>query len=379
MSKTIFSISMVKNESDVIESFVRYNLNILDGMIILDNQSSDNTLEILNLLKKEGLNLYIIKDEDREFDQAIKTNKLLSCAIDKYNADIVVPLDADEFIMTHHSKNPREFLEKIEFPTLSLVKWKTYVPTFDKENEKFIPSKITFARGDYGDYCKAIIPKELVEKFDVKLTKGNHNISNSKNDKSIKRYLNNDLRIAHFPIRSEDQIIAKIAVGWINTLCDITRGESTSWHIKDMFNYLKHEGKIGKEDMINFAKKYALDDQAKEVKIEYDPLDLKLFNNISIKYEDYKINYISNILENSETLAKDYSNLKKKYLNLEKEQKRFRSEMDKYEANNDNLILKLNKLVHDKNQLELKINEYKNSTSWRLTSPMRKFIVFLKN
>ncbi|MDP3035130.1 MAG: glycosyltransferase family 2 protein [Methanobacteriaceae archaeon] len=74
MSKTIFSISMVKNESDVIESFVRYNLNILDGMIILDNQSSDNTLEILNLLKKEGLNLYIIKDEDREFDQAIKTN-----------------------------------------------------------------------------------------------------------------------------------------------------------------------------------------------------------------------------------------------------------------------------------------------------------------
>ena len=65
---------MVKNESDVIESFVRYNLNILDGMIILDNQSSDNTLEILNLLKKEGLNLYIIKDEDREFDQAIKTN-----------------------------------------------------------------------------------------------------------------------------------------------------------------------------------------------------------------------------------------------------------------------------------------------------------------
>ncbi|MDP3035131.1 MAG: hypothetical protein Q8M97_08525 [Methanobacteriaceae archaeon] len=291
----------------------------------------------------------------------------------------MVPLDADEFIMTHHSKNPREFLEKIEFPTLSLVKWKTYVPTFDKENEKFIPSKITFARGDYGDYCKAIIPKELVEKFDVKLTKGNHNISNSKNDKSIKRYLNNDLRIAHFPIRSEDQIIAKIAVGWINTLCDITRGESTSWHIKDMFNYLKHEGKIGKEDMINFAKKYALDDQAKEVKIEYDPLDLKLFNNISIKYEDYKINYISNILENSETLAKDYSNLKKKYLNLEKEQKRFRSEMDKYEANNDNLILKLNKLVHNKNQLELKINEYKNSTSWRLTSPMRKFIVFLKN
>ena len=69
---------MVKNEADIIESFVRYNLNILDGMIILDNCSSDNTLEILNLLKKEGLNLYIIKDDDMDFDQTIKTNKLLS-------------------------------------------------------------------------------------------------------------------------------------------------------------------------------------------------------------------------------------------------------------------------------------------------------------
>ena len=47
----IFSISMVKNEMDVIESFVRYNLNILDGMIILDNGSTDDTLKILKLLQ----------------------------------------------------------------------------------------------------------------------------------------------------------------------------------------------------------------------------------------------------------------------------------------------------------------------------------------
>ena len=36
-NKKIFSISMVKNEMDIIESFVRYNANIFDGMIILDN------------------------------------------------------------------------------------------------------------------------------------------------------------------------------------------------------------------------------------------------------------------------------------------------------------------------------------------------------
>ena len=46
---------MVKNEMDIIESFVRYNVNYLDGMIILDNGSTDNTLNILKSLKNEGL------------------------------------------------------------------------------------------------------------------------------------------------------------------------------------------------------------------------------------------------------------------------------------------------------------------------------------
>ncbi|RBQ23405.1 hypothetical protein ALNOE001_09860 [Candidatus Methanobinarius endosymbioticus] len=48
----IVSITMVKNESDMIESFVRYGLNIFDEMIFLDNGSSDNTLDMLNLMKK---------------------------------------------------------------------------------------------------------------------------------------------------------------------------------------------------------------------------------------------------------------------------------------------------------------------------------------
>ncbi|HSO26395.1 MAG TPA: glycosyltransferase family 2 protein, partial [Methanobacteriaceae archaeon] len=100
MSKKILSISMVKNEADIIESFVRYNMNFLDEMIILDNYSSDNTLEILNLLKKEGLNLQILKDDDNDFDQTIKTNLLLSKAVHEFNADIIVPLDADEFLIS---------------------------------------------------------------------------------------------------------------------------------------------------------------------------------------------------------------------------------------------------------------------------------------
>ena len=46
----IYSLSVVKNEAAIIESFVRYNHNIFDGMLIVDHNSYDDTLNILNSL-----------------------------------------------------------------------------------------------------------------------------------------------------------------------------------------------------------------------------------------------------------------------------------------------------------------------------------------
>jgi hypothetical protein len=65
----LYSFTTVKDEEDIIESFVRYNMNILDGMIISDNGSNDKTLEILYKLKDEGYNLDIIIDKSRTFNQ----------------------------------------------------------------------------------------------------------------------------------------------------------------------------------------------------------------------------------------------------------------------------------------------------------------------
>ena len=61
----IVSITTIKNEADIIESFIRYHLNIVDLMIILDNGSTDDTLNILNQLEQESLPIVILNDEDR--------------------------------------------------------------------------------------------------------------------------------------------------------------------------------------------------------------------------------------------------------------------------------------------------------------------------
>lgn len=367
-SKQIFSISMVKNEMDIIESFVRYNTNIFDGMIILDNNSTDNTLEILELLKNEGLPIFILEDHDNEFNQATKINQLLLKAVNEFNADIIVPLDADEFLISSTKGNPRKILEKMGPDSFYPVQWKTYMPDLDKNNqEKFIPAKMTFARTNAKELYKIILPKELVKNYGVKLTKGNHNlIYNQKYNDSIKRIFCTDLRIAHFPMRSKEQALSKISVSWINNVCDIKRKKNESWHFRKMFNSLKESGKLENEDILNFAKIYSSTTEMEEIKVEEDHIDLTFCKNIEIKYTDGKINPMLDLLRNSEELSLDYLNFKKETLAKEKQLK--------VQIEN----LKKEKIAEEK-RLKSKIREYQNSTSWRLTLPIRKISYLLRN
>jgi len=377
---------MVKNEADIIESFVRYNINIFDGMIILDNGSTDNTVNILKSLEKEGLHIIILEDEDREFIQVDKMNRLLLKAVNEFKADIIAPLDADEFLISSKGGNPRKTLENIEISTFYQVKWKTYVPNFNKnENKKFIPAKITHARDiNLDEFYKVVIPKELVESYAIKLTKGNHNLEyNSKYNDSIKRVSDTDLYIAHFPIRSKEQATSKISVMWLNCLRDPQRKENQSWHLKKMFNELKKNGKIEDKDVVNFAKRYALQDEEIRINLKEDPIDLSFCKDIQIKYTKNEINPMSNLLESCEWISLIYLNSKKNVsteeeklkIQIENLKNEKRTEEEKFKIQIENLE---NEKRAEKKKLKSKIKEYENSTSWTITSPLRKISAILK-
>ena len=375
MPKKILSISMVKNEADVIESFVRYNINIFDEMLILDNGSTDDTPKILKQLQNEGLSVVIIKDEYREFEQADKMNMLLKKAVDGFMADIVVPLDADEFLISSSGGNPRVILELMDIETFYLAKWKTYVPDFSKnEHKKFIPSKMKVVRDDkFEDFYKAIFPKELVKNYKVELTFGNHDLTyDSKYNNIIKRIINNELRISHFPIRSKEQTISKITVGWIYSLYLPNFREGLNFHWKNIFDKLKENEEITNEDVINFAKQFALKNETSEIFLKEDPMDLSFCKHINVKYTPDKINPISNLLEACEWLAKDSSSLRKKSFENERKLKERINKLST-ELNN----LKSQNRSKEK-KFKSKINEYENSTSWSITAPLRKFSRILR-
>lgn len=315
----IVSITTIKNEADIIESFIRYHSNILDLMIILNNGSTDNSSYILQQLINEGLPIVVINDSDKYFEPLEKYNMLLAKAINEFDADIVCPLDCDEFISCDNA-NPRELIQKIPKNSVYSVKWRTYVPTSeDDSNQLFIPKRILNIRdeGIETEY-KVIIPKEVFNNFDIRLFMGNHDISTDNRFKNqVKHVYIDELKICHFPLRSINQTMSKVLVNYPNTLSRKIVQKGMSYHYKIMFDKIKKTGLLSMDDISEFAKQYSIEENMdktefeKEISIEHKPMNLNFCNNIEIKYPCNE-NPIENVLNNYVYFAEEINKFKVK-------------------------------------------------------------------
>ncbi|OGI03832.1 MAG: hypothetical protein A2X42_03485 [Candidatus Margulisbacteria bacterium GWF2_38_17] len=316
------SISVVKNEADNIESFVRYNLNVVDSMIIMDNNSSDSTLWILNRLLAEGLPIIIMEDKTISHNQSEKMTLLLNESVKRLSPDIIFPLDADEYITTIDPElNPKEILQLLELDKIYYIKWQTYIPTvYDNKDEPFIPKRINHIRSDsLEDYSKVVITKTIIEKYPLTVAMGNHDITLDKgllSEKQNKRVDIRALRIAHYPVRSLSQLKSKIYVGWINTLMKPNKGTLEGEHWKNLYNLLKNEKSI---DLTGIATSYAVfNRQEINKELSLNPLNISFCNNIEIKYiKESQSDPLLNVLSNCECLAEEYAQLHRDLINLQ--------------------------------------------------------------
>ncbi len=346
----IVSISTIKNEADIIESFVRYHSKIFDLMIILDNGSTDDTKYILNELEKEGLPFVVLIDEDKYFEPQEKYNFLLHKAINEYGADIICPLDADEFI-TSDFGNPREFIEEIPDDSYYTVLWRTYVPTkHDDVNDLFVPSRIKYIRDEtIESKGKVILTKELVDKYNVKLSMGNHYLYILPEFRSQITNISYDkLNISHFPLRSVYHTMMKVLNNYPNSRARKFVSENQSYHYVVMYNKIKETGSIDMDDVTEFAKQYSLInnkgkdelDQDLDIGIYEHPMNFSFCGDIDVKYP-YKENLLGNLLETTMYFADEIHTFKNQLDYYKKEHKRLKNK----ESNLNNKIEKKNEKI----------------------------------
>lgn len=228
---------MVNNESEIIESFIRYNYNFLDQMIIIDNGCTDSTIQIIRNLIKEGFNITVFDESLEAYNQYRLDNKYLNKIINDYNPDLILPLDADEFLTG--KDNPRDLLEKLSLDCVYYITWRWYVMTKnDDTNEFFIPKKMQYCltrpAWNYSDgtpVTKTIIPAKYYKKMGLTLSMGHHTVFG--NDK-VKIVNLDNIQLAHYRAISEQQLIYKTSCYTMRDIATLENNFETAQRTNQM-------------------------------------------------------------------------------------------------------------------------------------------------
>ncbi|WP_010630782.1 glycosyltransferase family 2 protein [Sporolactobacillus vineae] len=296
--KKAFCVGMIKNEADIVESYIRYHLNIFDGLVILDNGSTDRSLDIIRSLQSEGLPVYLDQDASLEYVQGDKTTELIKRTFDQFGPDFIFPLDVDEFLIApEYSGNPRKLINNLSTAKVYYLEREyTYAPVNLNENELFIPQRLTFASPIKDYWPKVVVSKKIMDAYSPSITGGNHDLIFDK--RNIRTQKLQSLKLRHFPYRSLEQLKSKITVGWMNTLASYNYSEGFNYHWHALFDELKKNNFTIAVDAIS-------DHQEK-----YVPMNLSFCRSLDLKYTtEHEVNAIVNLLNYCESLAADYSKL----------------------------------------------------------------------
>ena len=208
-------ISMVKNEADIIEAFVRHNLAFMDMLAILDNDSSDGTREILLQLQQEGLPVIVFDDPVVAYFQAEKVTMVYRKVVPQFNPRFVFLLDADEFIVASSREALYEELRSLRPGTQAQYYWRTYIPApSGPEGDPSDPLRsITHRMAVEDRWSKSIIATKPKIDMKLRIQQGSHDVKFA--GRSLPKVELRNVALAHFPVRSVDQITSKVLVGWI--------------------------------------------------------------------------------------------------------------------------------------------------------------------
>ncbi|MBR5422089.1 MAG: glycosyltransferase family 2 protein [Lachnospiraceae bacterium] len=311
----ITAISVVKNSADVIESMVRGNAVVADNFVVLDNGSTDRTLEILEMLQGEGFQIEVLHDDDPQHKLQERYLFLVHYAVEQYNADWVMPVDDDEIICTNSDEiAPEEIkgcIESLEQDDLYYVNWRNYIPSEeDDPNEVCVMSRQSFCFDDEPEMTtKVIIPAKLVDDS-FTIAYGCHYADS---DRIRNRVRLNQLRLAHYPVRSAEQIASKALVGWLNNLTMPNRKTGLNYHWEIMYDEVKNGGLPSVDQMQMMCTLYRqYPNDTDHLNIIRKPICLpeKCFEN---RYTDLnEINLIRNLCDNAEVIAKKYAEMSNK-------------------------------------------------------------------
>lgn len=209
----LIGVCIARNEGDIIEAFVRHNLSVLDGLLVVDHGSVDGTRRILLDLVDEGLNLDVGQLKDPAFNQSRIMSELTGNAFRSRDVAAVVPLDADEFLSGIDREGLLAAVIAAGAGASFALRWSNRACGADGPSG--LRAMTFMPRVEAGGQHKILItrpPDGMV----WGVASGNHaaRLTNAVGqfNEPAPRSLGGQL--VHFPLRSPEQAVAKALFGW---------------------------------------------------------------------------------------------------------------------------------------------------------------------
>lgn len=253
----IACISMVKNECDIIELFLKINLRRVDHFFVIDHKSTDDTAIIINKLIADGLSITYIYNSLDDFRQADIITAYIRKVSELNIFDYIIPLDADEFLSSEmNSFEVKQVIsECITKSNWALVPWRTYCPIADDYYHSSTPLFENFRMRltEPKLFHKIIVGNEYAKNINV--SEGNHFAFNENlqcNPVAL------PLCIQHVPIRSSHQIINKAIIGSYTLQMKASRQVGEGFHWDEMAQSIRENNyHLNNDSLLSMAINYA--------------------------------------------------------------------------------------------------------------------------
>jgi Glycosyl transferase family 2 len=244
----IASVSGVKNEADVIESFVRLNSKFIDHFYFIDD-SVDSTRQVLKLLAGEGFNISIIAADTRDYQHSHVVTNAVRLIAKAGNFDWIFPLDADEIIHFRDKESFCNALTQSKPGQVGVMQMVDYGFNGEDYFASKNPLKECFNRFNTNVTRKKVFLR-AAEAHDITISTGQHDALDRNG--RVCAYFEPGFELAHFPGRAENQWVVRTIVRYVNLISKLNRFPGEGSHVIDEFERLKIRNfTIEKHDLFN--------------------------------------------------------------------------------------------------------------------------------
>lgn len=222
MVVTVFGVTMVKNEIDVIVGIIQHMCSEVDELLVLDNGSTDGTCEAIKCLATK-YPITLFEDPDPAYYQSARMSRLAEIAGEQ-GATWIVPFDADE--IWHHvgELRIRDYLPTVEHQIVNVPIRNHFCTSKDESGSNPFRTMV-WKHDDWNPLGKVAFRYRT----GAVIHQGNHGVILPGNPP----VLNGDLEIRHFPYRSAQQFVNKAVQGAkaYEAASDLDPGMGTHWRM----------------------------------------------------------------------------------------------------------------------------------------------------